>query len=63
MGKRFWKKPKLVVLYRCAPDETLRVVGECKTNRAGVPQGAVALKNSDCNQRICDNPCDRWGTS
>ena len=51
---KVWQKPKLIILYRGRPEES--VLQACKIAGSGAASGAVAVKVNDCSKNPC-NPC------
>ena len=57
--KKLWKKPKLVVLYRGKPEES--VLAACKADMGGSPPGPAFNK---CKNRPPDqSPCNLQAVS
>jgi hypothetical protein len=52
---KVWQKPKLIILYRGRPEES--VLLGCKIAASGVASGAVAVKVNDCSKNPC-NTCN-----
>jgi hypothetical protein len=52
---KVWQKPKLIILYRGRPEES--VLLGCKIAAAGAASGSVAVKVNDCSKNPCD-PCN-----
>ena len=51
---KVWQKPKLIILYRGRPEESVLAI--CKTFGL-VGKEAVAVKNNDCTKNGCPG-CD-----
>ena len=48
---KVWQKPKLIILYRGRPEES--VLQACKIAGSGAASGAVAVKVNDCSKQPC----------
>jgi hypothetical protein len=53
---KVWQKPKLIILYRGRPEES--VLASCKAGIAGPASGPVSNKNTDCIKAQCSATCD-----